>query len=54
MIWIAWIREARGWAAFEILANSYEEAVTLAHQRFVGTQGWRSLQVEREPDRSAI
>lgn len=52
MIFVAWIREHRpveGWVAYEVTANSYDEAVEKARQRFIGTKGFYTLDVEREP-----
>lgn len=52
LIWIAWIRESlpvEGWVSHEIIADSYEQACERAYQRFVGTRGFHTLQIEREP-----
>lgn len=51
-IFVCWIRESRpveGWVAYEIAANSYDEAVEKARERFRGTQNAWTLEVDREP-----
>jgi hypothetical protein len=52
VIWICWIRErspVEGLVSHEITADNYEQACERAYHRFVGTQGFWTLQVEREP-----
>lgn len=49
MIFLAWIRESRpveGWTCFEVVADSYDEAVDKAREHLRGVRhGW-TLDVE--------
>ena len=50
-VYLAWMRERKldGWCAYEIEADSYEEAEAKAVIRFAGTDGFTTLEVDKEP-----